>query len=202
MRTSPIALAVLALFVIAAALAAALAGKSSLTPSPPPAPTPDRQQQEHGGAASKEAGRDPAVDIARRYALAARNWTSTSYRASWEVQIRLAGGRYRRELVATRPDAAHLAALKRDQAASRASVVRAQRDPALRPPVARVFVVLDETTVAGSQTIRGHTLNEVRLRSRRGRWRVTGWTVIPGGQAQVSSGPLGGRRRPGGYVGA
>ena len=184
MRTSPIALAVLALFVIAAALTAAIAGKSSLTPSPPPAPTPDRQQQEPGGAASKEAGRDPAVDIARRYALAARSWTSTSYRASWEVQIRLAGGRYRRELVATRPDAAHFAALKRDQAASRASVVRAQRDPALRPPVARVFVVLDETTVAGSQTIRGHTLNEVRLTSRRGRWRITGWTVIPGGQAQ------------------
>jgi hypothetical protein len=184
MRTSPIALAVLALFVIAAALAAALAGKSSLTPSPPPAPTPDRQQQEPGGAASTEASRDSAVDTARGYALAARNWTSTSYRASWEVQIRLAGGRYRRELVATRPDAAHFAALKRDQAASRASVVRAQRDPALRPPVARVFVVLDETTVAGSQTIRGHTLNEVRLTSRRGRWRVTGWTVIPGGQAQ------------------
>ena len=184
MRTSPIALAALALFVVAAALAAAMAGKSSLTPSPPPAPTPDRQQQEPGAAASKEASRDPAVDIARGYALAARNWTPTSYRASWEVQIRLAGGRYRRELVATRPDAAHLAALKRDQAASRASVVRAQRDPALRPPVARVFVVLDETTVAGSQTIRGHTLNEVRLRSRRGRWRVTGWTVIPGGQAQ------------------
>ena len=184
MRTSPIALALLALFVIAAALTAALAGKNSLTHSEPPAPTPDRQQQTRDVTASREAGRDPAVDIARRYALAARNWTSTSYRASWEVQIRLAGGRYRRELVATRPDAAHFAALKRDQAASRASVVRAQRDPALRPPVARVFVVLDETTVAGSQTIRGHTLNEVRLSSRRGRWRVTGWTVIPGGQAQ------------------
>jgi len=184
MRTSPTLLAVLALFVIGAALTAALAGKGSLTPSAPPAPTPDRQRQERDGTASEEASRDPAVDIARRYALAARNWKSTSYRASWEVQIRLAGGRYRHELVATRPDAAQLAALKRDQAASRASVVRAQRDPALRPPVARVFVVLDETTVAGGQTIRGHTLNEVRLRSQRGRWKVTGWTVIPGGQAQ------------------
>jgi hypothetical protein len=184
MRTNPTSLAVVALLVIAAALTAAIAGKSSLTPSPPPAPTPDRQQQERDGTASKEASRDPAVDIARRYALAARDWTSTTYRASWEVQIRLAGGRYRRELVSTRPDAPHLAALKRDQAASRASVVHAQRDPAVRPPAAQVFVVLDETTVAGGQTIRGHTLNEVRLRSRRGRWRVTGWTVIPGGQAQ------------------
>jgi hypothetical protein len=184
MRTSPAALAVLALFVIAAALTAALAGKGSLTPSEPPAPTPDRQQQEHGGAASEEASRDPAVDIARRYALAARSWTSTSYRASWEVQIRLAGGRYRRELVSTRADAAQLAALERERAASRARVVHAQRDPAVRPPAAQVFVVLDETTVAGGQTIRGHTLNEVRLSSRRGRWRVTGWTVIPGGQAQ------------------
>jgi hypothetical protein len=184
MRTSPIALAVLALFVIAAALTAALAGKSSLTPSEPPAPTPDRRQQERDGTAGKGASRDPAVDIARRYALAARNWASTSYRASWEVQIRLAGGRYRRELVSTRPDAAQLAALERERAASRARVLHAQRDPAVRPPAAQVFVVLDETTVAGGQTIRGHTLNEVRLSSRRGRWRVTGWTVIPGGQAQ------------------
>jgi hypothetical protein len=175
---------VLALFVMAAALTAALAGKSSLTPSEPPAPTPDRQQQERDGTASQEASRDPAVDIARRYALAARNWTSTSYRAGWEVQIRLAAGRYRRELVSTRPDAAQLAALERERAASRARVLHAQRDPAVRPPAAQVFVVLDETTVAGGQTIRGHTLNEVRLSSRRGRWRVTGWTVIPGGQAQ------------------
>ena len=184
MQTSPIALAVLALFVIAAALTAALAGKGSLTPSEPPAPTPDRQQRERDVTASKETSRDPAVDIARRYALAARNWTSTSYRASWEVQLRLAGGRYRRELVSTRPDAAKLAALKRDRAASRARVVRAQRDPAVRPPAARVFVTLDEMTVAGGQAVRGLTLNEVRLTSRRGRWRVTGWTVIPGGQAE------------------
>jgi hypothetical protein len=184
MRTNPIALAVLALFVIAAALTAALAGKNSLTPSEPPAPTPDRQQKQRDATASKEANRDPTVDIARRYALAARNWTSTTYRASWEVQIRLAGGRYRRELVSTRPDASQLAAIERERAASRARVVHAQRDPAVRPPAAQVFVVLDETTVAGGQTIRGHTLNEVRLRSRRGRWTVTGWTVIPGGQAQ------------------
>ena len=184
MRTSPIALAVVALFVIAAALTAAIAGKSSLTPSEPPAPTPDRQQHERDVTASEEASRDPTVDIARRYALAARNWASTSYRAGWEVQIRLAAGRYRRELLSTRPDAAQLAALDREPTASRAHVEHAQRDPALRPPVARVFIVLDETTVAGSQTIRGHTLNEVHLRSRRGRWRVTGWTVIPGGQAQ------------------
>jgi hypothetical protein len=184
MRTNPTALAVLALFLIAAALTAALAGKNSLTPSEPPAPTPDRQQQERDVTASNEASRDPAVDIARRYALAARNWTSTSYRASWKVQIRLAGGRYRRELLSTRPDAAQLAALKRERAASRARVVHAQRDRAVPSPAAQVFLVLDETTVAGGQTIRGPTLNEVRLSSRRGRWRVTAWTVIPGGQAE------------------
>jgi hypothetical protein len=184
MRTNPTALALLALFVIAAALTAALAGKNSLTHSEPPAPTPDRQQQTRDVTASRETGRDPAVDIARRYALAARNWTSTSYRASWEILIRLAGGRYRRELVSTRPDAAQLAALKRERAASRARVVHAQRDRAVPPPAAQVFVVLDETTVAGGQTIRGHTLNEVRLSSRRGRWRIIGWTVIPGGQAE------------------
>jgi hypothetical protein len=185
MRTNPTALAVLALFVIAAALtAAALAGKSSPTPSEPPAPTPDRQQQERDVTASKESSRDPAVDIARRYALAARNWTPTSYSVRWEAQIRLAGGRYRHELTSTRPDAAQLAALERDRAISRARVVRAQRDPAVRPPAANVFVVLDETTVAGGHAVRGLTLNEVRLTNWRGRWRVTGWTVIPGGQAE------------------
>jgi hypothetical protein len=184
MRTNPTALAVLALFVIVAALTAALAGKSSLTPSVPPAPTPDRHQQGRNGTASMEARRDPAVDIARRYALAARNWTPTSYSARWEAQIRLAGGRYRHELTSTRPDAAQLAALERDRAISRARVVRAQRDPAVRPPAANVFVVLDETTVAGGQAVRGLTLNEVRLTNWRGRWRVTGWTVTPGGQAE------------------
>jgi hypothetical protein len=185
MRTSPIALAVPALVVIASALTSAIAGKSSLAPSEPPVPTPDRQRrQERDGTASSGTGRDPAVDIARRYALAARNWTSTSYRAGWEGQIRFARGRHRRELVSTRPDAAQLAALERERAASRARVLHAQRDPAVRPPAAQVFVVLDETTVAGGQTIRGHTLNEARLISRHGRWRITGWTVIPGGQTE------------------
>jgi len=122
------------------------------------------------------------IDVARPYALAARNWTPTSYDASWEVQIRLAGGRYRRELVATRPEAAQLAALVQDRATSRARVVRAQRDPAVRPPAARVLITLDEMTVAVGQAVRGLTLNEIRLASRGGRWRVLGWTVVPGGQ--------------------
>jgi hypothetical protein len=57
-----------------------------------------------------------------------------------------------------------------------------QRDATVRAPAARVFVTLDETTVAGGQVVRGLTLNEVRLTRRAGRWRVTGWTVVPGGQ--------------------
>jgi hypothetical protein len=74
-----------------------------------------------------------------------------------------------------------LVALREDEARSRVRVIRATRDPRIRPPIARVLVMLDEATAAGGQTIRGATLNEVRLRRHAARWLVIGWTVLPGG---------------------
>jgi hypothetical protein len=123
---------------------------------------------------------DPVVDIARRYALAARNWAPASYEESLDRQIQLAAGRYRRELVAAWPGRRELLALGEDHARSAARVIRAERDPGVRPPAARVLVTLNETTSAAGQVIRGTTVNEVRLRRYRNHWRVVGWTVLPG----------------------
>jgi hypothetical protein len=44
-----------------------------------------------------------------------------------------------------------------------------------------VLVILNETTIAGGQTIRGLTVNQVELRRLARRWRVVGFTVLPGG---------------------
>jgi hypothetical protein len=44
-----------------------------------------------------------------------------------------------------------------------------------------VLVTLNETTIAGGQTIRGLTVNQVELRRLARRWRVVGFTVLPGG---------------------
>jgi hypothetical protein len=48
-----------------------------------------------------------------------------------------------------------------------------------------VLVTLNETTVAGGQTIAGLTVNRVELRRRAGRWGVVGFTVLPGGTSPV-----------------
>jgi hypothetical protein len=173
-------LAVIALIVIVAAIMAALAGSDSMGPTG----TTDRSSTETAKRPAQPANRapeDPVADVARRYALAARNWTPASYRASWEQQIELAGGSYRRALVAKRPGRDELSALRSDRARSAARVLRLERDPRVRPPAARVLVTLGESTFAAGQTIHGATLNEVRLRRRGGRWLVVGWTVIPGG---------------------
>ena len=58
MRTNPTALAVLALFVIAAALTAAVAGTNGVTSTERPAPRPDGQQAATP-APTERAGRRP-----------------------------------------------------------------------------------------------------------------------------------------------
>lgn len=126
------------------------------------------------------ARRDGAVTVARRYALAARNWTAHSYPSSWRAQLALATGPYRRGLRAARPTWAQLRVLRADRASNLAVVTRAARDPRVRDPRARVLVWLEERTTAGGQVLAGTTGNEVRLRRRHGGWRVTGWTAVPG----------------------
>jgi hypothetical protein len=124
---------------------------------------------------------DGAITVARAYALAARNWTARTYVSAWRRQHALATGRYRNQLAAARPTRAQLAALRTDAAASSATALRVERDARVRGPHARVVVWLDERTHAAGQTIAGTTRNQVLLRlDRTGRWRVTGWTAIPG----------------------
>ena len=172
-------LAFVALVVVAAAIMAALARSDSIGPTVTTGPSPPERRELSEPA--RRAPADPAVDTARRFALAARNWTPATYPTSWERQIELAGGGYRRALVAKRPGRRELVALREDRARSKARVLVGERDRRVPAPAARVLVTLDETTNAGGQTIRGPTLNEVRLRRHGARWRVVGWTVLPGG---------------------
>ena len=172
-------LALVALIAIAAAGMAALAGSDTMDPTGNTPPAPNTTEERPSKRSHARA--DPIVDVARRYALAARNWTPATYRSSWERQIELAAGRYRRALIAKRPRRRELVALRKDRARSEAHVLQTAPERHIRPPSARVLVTLDETTTAGGQRIRGATVNEVRLRRRGDRWLVIGWTVIPGG---------------------
>jgi hypothetical protein len=172
-------LALMALIAITAAVMAALAGSDAVDPTGNTRPAPSKTEERPSE--RSHAPTDPIVDVARRYALAARNWTPATYRSSWERQIELAAGRYRRALIAKRPGRSEFVALRKDRARSEAHVLQTARDRHIRPPSARVLVTLDETTTARSQNIRGATVNEVRLRRRGDRWLVVGWTVVPGG---------------------
>jgi hypothetical protein len=172
-------LALMAIIASTAAVMAALAGSDIKDPTGNTRPAPSKTEERPSKPSRARA--DRIVDVARRYALAARNWTPATYRSSWERQIELAAGRYRRALIAKRPGRRELVALGKDRARSEAHVLQTARDRHIRPPSARVLVTLDETTTAGGHRIRGVTVNEVRLRGRGDRWLVVGWTVVPGG---------------------
>jgi hypothetical protein len=180
MRTNARPLALIALLAVAAAIFAGLAGRDRATPHHATAPT--SPGQEHAATGMREkAPRDPLIELAASYALAARNWAPATYADSWQQQIGLAGGRYRRGLEAAQPGPVELRALREDRSRSKAQLVRAQRDPRVKEPKARVLVTLNETTVAGGQAVRGLTVNQVDLRRLARRWRVVGFTVLPGG---------------------
>lgn len=180
MRKNPTPLALLALLSVGAAIMAGLAGRDRATPQHATAPT-DLGQEQPTTDKRETAPSDPVLELGARYALAARNWTRATYAESWQQQIELAGGRYRRELEARRPGPVELRTLREDRAHSKAKLVRAQRDPRIEEPQARVLVTLNEITVAGGQAIHGMTVNQVELRRRAGRWRVVGFSVLPGG---------------------
>jgi hypothetical protein len=180
MRTNPGPLALIALLAVAAAILAGLAGGDRSTPHHATPPTGPRQEHAATDMLAK-APRDRLIELAASYALAARNWTPATYAESWQQQIGLAGGRYRRELEIRRPGPVELRALREDRARSKATLARARRDPRIEEYKARVLVILNETTIAGGQTIRGLTVNQVELRRLARRWRVVGFTVLPGG---------------------
>ena len=185
MRKNPAPLALLALLAVGAAIMAALAGRDRATPERAADPR-DRGQEQAATGKPEKAPSDPLLALAARYALAARNWRPATYAESWQQQVRLAGGRYRRELEATHPGPVDLRTLREDRAYSKATLVRARRHPRVREPDARVLVTLNETTIAAGQTIRGPTVNRVELRRRAGRWSVVGFTVLPGGASPGS----------------
>jgi hypothetical protein len=184
-RNNPHPLALLALLAIGAAIMAGLAVGDGARPQRPAGPGDAAEEKATTGEREK-APRDALLELGARYALAARNWTPATYSQSWQEQIELAGGRHRRELEATRPGPIELRSLRGDRAGSKATLVRTQRDPRIEAPEARVLVTLNESTIAVGQAIRGRTVNQVELRRRAGRWRVVGFTVLPGGATPAS----------------
>jgi hypothetical protein len=131
MRNNPAPLVLLALLAVGAAIVAGLAGRDRARPQRATAP---RDPGQTASGKREKAPRDPLLELAARYALAARNWTPATYSDTWERQLALAGGQYRRELEASRPDTAELRALREDRARSKAKLVRAHATRAYRNP--------------------------------------------------------------------
>ena len=181
MSVRPGVLALVAVIVIGVAMIASGSGEPTRAR---PTATATAAAARHPASGRRRVAAAPQVDAARAYALAARNWTARSYTRSWRRQLTLTAGAYHRQLHAARPSRAQLAALEADAASSTATVTRVEADVRVRVPRARVVVWLVERTHAAGQTITGTTRNEVRLhRARDGRWRVTGWTALPGQEA-------------------
>src|SRR5437867_997026 len=135
-NTTPLAL--FALIAVVAAAMAALAGNHLMGPASrdrtlSTATVPVARRP------TKQATVDPVEAVARTYALAARNWTPRTYESSWERQIELAGGAYKRALRAKRPGRRELATMREDDARSTAKLLRTERDGRVRPRSARVL---------------------------------------------------------------
>jgi hypothetical protein len=120
-----------------------------------------------------------AVRVAKRYALAARNWSAESYAGSYRRQLVLASPAHRRALRAAAPTSTYLAQLRADRARSRARFVQAELEPGRNRRRARVLVELREVTSAGGGKQSATTVNEVRLVRPGGRWLVDRWTAVP-----------------------
>ena len=120
----------------------------------------------------------PAISVARAYVLAARTWSADTYDRAWRRELELAAGAYRRALRAARPTDGQLATMRADGAASRAAILRV--DSTVTGSRARVVVELDERTRSGGRVVEGVTRNEVRLVRSGRRWRVVGFTALPG----------------------
>lgn len=131
-HTTPLFL--LALLAIAGAIAAGVAatgrGLAQISPDEVVERSERRQTQPREQAHESDEGEE---GVARRYALATRNWTPPTYRAGWKTQIGLSAGRYRTELVAALPGAAELRSLTRDLAWSRARGIRSDVDGGAGP---------------------------------------------------------------------
>ena len=170
---------------LVAAIALGVAATNAAHPVQPPttrAPErPTAQPTTTPKLESPAASHREPLRLARAYALAATNWTARTRMAAWQRELALAAPEYARALRETRPTHARVRALRTERARSRATLTRADIDPQVRPPRARVLVALRERTSSVAGTLSGQTRNEVQLERSGGRWRVTGWSVLPGG---------------------
>lgn len=160
------------------------AGGGEPTASRPPASPPARAAMPTPTpAATSAAAPQPDATLERTavaYALAARNWSGDTYLTAWRRQHRLTGGGYRRRFERARPTRAELAGLQVERASSIAVLAGPPR--AFRVGRAgRVVVELHERTATAGQSVIARTRNRVILSRHGGQWRVTGWTILPGG---------------------
>lgn len=116
--------------------------------------------------------------VARQYAIASRTWTPSTYRAQYRKQLRLTTGPLREAVLLSRPRTEQIAAYRADRASASADVTDVQRVSETTRR-ARYRVTLNETTVAGGQTVRQHSTYVAELEHRDGRWLVSTFTVEP-----------------------
>lgn len=184
------ALAALAVLVTATALLASARTVEPPSPrvTPPPAPAPasglpgrPRAERPERRSAPLRTSMDrrEAVRVAVAYALATRNWSARTLRASWRAQHDVAAGAYRRSLNRARPRRGELDELT---AARASSIATLAAPPTIRRSHRRaaVTVTLHERTATAGAVANATTANQVLVQLADGRWRVTGWTVLPG----------------------
>jgi len=129
-------------------------------------------------AASDQNALAAAGRVAVRYALAARSWTPASYRAQYRRQLRLSTGSLRAAVHRGAPTRDQLAAYDEDGAQVEATAVAASR--LLQTTTqSRYVIVLDERSVAASQTGRGRFTYLVELQRRGDAWLVTAFSIRP-----------------------
>ena len=176
---TPLLVAAIALGVAATNAAHPIQSPSTRAPQRPSA-QPTAMSKPASPAASQ---REP-LRVARAYALAATNWTARTRMAAWRRELALAAPGYARALRDARPTGAQLRALRVERVRSHTRITGADIDPQVRAPRARVLVAMRERTSSVAGALAGETHNQVLLEHSGGRWRVTGWSVLPGGSVR------------------
>jgi len=135
----------------------------------------------------------PAQDAERRereleraavaYALAARNWSARTLPDAWLRQRAQTIGSYHRSLKRTRPSRRQLAELEKERG-SNIAILAAPPRVHRNGRRAEVTVTLHERTATAGAAATAATRNQVTLRRHHTRWRVTGWTIVPGGSSR------------------
>jgi hypothetical protein len=131
-----------------------------------------------GPAATRSAGAGPAEQVARAFAVAARDWSADTLAARWRRQIALSTGTLRLTLLATPPRRADIDRLRAEDAAAHATVERVVVEHATARTV-RLVVRLRERIVARGTAGDQVTDNLVTVARRGKQWRVTAFDLAP-----------------------